>query len=135
LPATGKTRVGIRQDAVSRTLRENESFRFCVKPGELAAEFTTNGKLDEKARLDELEKRNRANASHESDFSVPLYNVWKQHAKSPGSEIFGNSEFAYPVVSASHQILGSAFGGQLRNVLCPTNKFIGCRCAASSKAE
>ena len=43
--------------------------------------------------------------------------------------------YAYPVVSASHNILGSPFGGQLRNVLCASNKFIGCRCAASSKAE
>ena len=41
--------------------------------------------------------------------------------------------FFFPVVSADHHILGSAFGGQ--PVLCASNKFIGCRCAASSKAE
>ena len=49
--------VGMSQDAVCRTLRENETFRFCVKPGELVAEFTKNEKLDELARMDELEKR------------------------------------------------------------------------------
>jgi hypothetical protein len=28
-----------------------------------------------------------------------------------------------------------AFGGQLRYVLCASNEFVGCRCAASSKAQ
>ena len=42
---------------------------------------------------------------------------------------------AYPVVSASHHVLWSPFGGQLQNVLCASNKFVRCGCAASSKAQ
>jgi len=45
--------------------------------------FHDSGKIDKSAR-------NHAN--HESDFDPPIYNVWKQQAKSSGSSHFGNSE-------------------------------------------
>src|SRR5487761_165640 len=44
-------------------------------------------------------------------------------------------DFAYPVVSASHYLLGLAFGGQAGDVLCASNAFIRCKCTASPKAE
>lgn len=42
---------------------------------------------------------------------------------------------AYPVASASHYLLGLAFGGQPGYVLCSSNIFIRCRGAASPKTE
>ena len=35
---------------------------------------------------------NKPSASHLTDFDIPLYNVWKQQEKTPGSGHFGNSE-------------------------------------------
>jgi len=34
----------------------------------------------------------KAAASHAVDFDPPIYNVWKQQEKTPGSKHFGNSE-------------------------------------------
>ena len=31
-------------------------------------------------------------ANHQTDFDAPLYNVWKQQEKTPGSGHYGNSE-------------------------------------------
>lgn len=35
---------------------------------------------------------NSPNAQHQTDFEVPLYNVWKQQTKTAGSTHFGNSD-------------------------------------------
>ncbi len=40
----------------------------------------------------ELPECNKPAASHFVDFEVPLYNVWKQQERTPGSKHFGNSE-------------------------------------------
>jgi transcriptional regulator with XRE-family HTH domain len=40
----------------------------------------------------ELNKSQQSAADHATDFDVPIYNVWKQQAKSEGSSHFGNSE-------------------------------------------
>ena len=42
---------------------------------------------------------------------------------------------AYTVASASHYLLGLAFGGQPGHVLGSSNSFIRCTCADSPKAE
>jgi transposase len=39
-----------------------------------------------------LGKSQQSAADHATDFDIPIYNVWKQQAKSEGSSHFGNSE-------------------------------------------
>jgi|19_taG_2_1085344.scaffolds.fasta_scaffold29919_2 transposase len=50
------------------------------------ASYGENGSLANLAKTDQ----NAAN--HETDFDTPIYNVWKQQAKTSGSSHFGNSE-------------------------------------------
>jgi hypothetical protein len=45
--------------------------------------FHDSGKIDKSAKN---------HACHETDFDIPIYNVWKQQSKSEGSSHFGNSE-------------------------------------------
>lgn len=49
----------------------------------LIGEFSNLGRLAESAKAD---------ASHATDFTPPIYNIWKQQDKTPGSSHFGNSE-------------------------------------------
>jgi len=42
--------------------------------------------------LAELNKSDRATAEHATDFDPPIYNIWRQQTKTPGSSHFGNSE-------------------------------------------
>lgn len=51
-----------------------------------AAKSIPNGELAE------MNKTQQADANHATDFDVPIYNIWKQQAKSEGSSHFGNSE-------------------------------------------
>jgi transcriptional regulator with XRE-family HTH domain len=46
----------------------------------------------EMADLPKLGKLQQSSADHATDFDIPIYNVWKQQAKSEGSSHFGNSE-------------------------------------------
>lgn len=46
----------------------------------------------EKLQLPFLDKSHQAAAAHATDFSTPLYNIWKQQTKTDGSSHFGNSE-------------------------------------------
>lgn len=50
---------------------------------DLVKTFTDSGKLSESGK---------AAANHATDFEPPIYNVWKQQEKTPGSGHFGNSE-------------------------------------------
>jgi hypothetical protein len=79
-------RVGMGRTGVETILTRNESFRFTSKPGEL---YEIE---DEDERWNEIERRNREAAAHQSDFDPPLYNVWKQQEKTKGPTHFGNSE-------------------------------------------
>ena len=40
----------------------------------------------------ELPKGQKANSEHATDFTLPIYNIWKQQEKTNGSSHFGNSE-------------------------------------------
>ncbi len=40
----------------------------------------------------DLPEANKSAANHASDFSLPIYNIWKQQEKTTGSSHFGNSE-------------------------------------------
>lgn len=42
-----------------------------------------------------LAESHKAAASHVTDFDPPIYNVWKQQEKTPGSSHFGNSEIKW----------------------------------------
>lgn len=42
--------------------------------------------------LADLPKSDKAHAEHATDFDLPLYNIWRQREKTPGSSHFGNSE-------------------------------------------
>lgn len=46
----------------------------------------------ETADLPKLGKPQQAAAEHATDFEPPIYNIWKQQAKTAGSSHFGNSE-------------------------------------------
>lgn len=46
----------------------------------------------ESADLPKLGKPDQSTATHATDFTPPIYNVWKQQDKSAGSQHFGNSE-------------------------------------------
>jgi hypothetical protein len=46
-------------------------------------DFMQNGKIADS---------HKAAASHATDFEPPIYNVWKQQAKTSGAKHFGNSE-------------------------------------------
>jgi hypothetical protein len=67
--------VGMPRTTIEGILTESEKFRFPSKPGDL---YEIE---DEKARLDAIEKRNREAAFHETEFAVPIYNIWKQKEK------------------------------------------------------
>lgn len=41
---------------------------------------------------EKLNKSDRASADHAVSFDTPIYNIWKQQEKTPGSSHFGNSE-------------------------------------------
>lgn len=48
--------------------------------------------LADMPKIDKLNKSDQSAASHATDFTAPIYNIWKQQEKSAGSSHFGNSE-------------------------------------------
>jgi len=42
--------------------------------------------------MKKLPKSDIADAEHATDFEIPIYNVWKQQEKTPGSKHFGNKD-------------------------------------------
>jgi hypothetical protein len=53
---------------------------------------TVSDRFTEFGQLSNLGKTDEANAQHATDFTPPIYNVWKQQEKTPGASHFGNSE-------------------------------------------
>jgi hypothetical protein len=49
-------------------------------------------KTDGFVEIGNLAEIHKADANHATDFETPLYNVWKQQGKTPGTKHFGNSE-------------------------------------------
>jgi len=80
------TATGMSAKGVSLVIEQMETFRFVQKLNEFSEI------KDDEERWKAIEAANRANASHESDFAIPIYNVWKQQTKSEGTSHFGNSE-------------------------------------------
>lgn len=69
----------------------------CWTAEEIAAdvgvERSTATKLAEEfVNIGNLAKNHKADAEHATDFTPPIYNIWKQQEKTAGSSHFGNSE-------------------------------------------
>lgn len=80
-----------------RKKRIFEMWLACYTVEEIAAatgasKADVSGVCSESADLPNLNKLDKANAEHVTDFELPIYNVWKQQSKSEGSSHFGNSE-------------------------------------------
>ena len=94
-------KTGASEDVVRRVLGEIVKFQIPPMPGMFsdgAPDDSAPDKLKkefEAFRLAKIVDHNKALAAHVSDFSVPVYNVWKQQTKSDGSSHFGNSESAW----------------------------------------
>lgn len=55
--------------------------------------------LGEMADLPKLLKSDRAAAEHATEFTVPIYNIWKQQHKTEGNDYPGNSEVRVTLIS------------------------------------
>ena len=100
--------VGPRQLArfLSRTKKESKErarknvfdlWLACYTQEEIADKLglqqqTISGWLDGLTDFGQMSESSKVAAEHATDFDRPLYNVWKQQQKTPGSEHFGNSE-------------------------------------------
>lgn len=89
-----------RMDKDAKEARDKRIFDLwlsCWTQEEIAEECDCDQKtasnviLGETAELPKFLK-SHPSAEHRTDFEVPLYNVWKQQEKTPGSGHFGNSE-------------------------------------------
>jgi predicted DNA-binding protein YlxM (UPF0122 family) len=78
----------------ARDKRIFEMWMACYSMEEIAAAVDVHkDTISEICRKKEdLPESDKAAASHLTDFDLPLYNVWRQREKTPGSTHFGNSE-------------------------------------------
>lgn len=81
----------------ARDKRIFELWLACHTQEDVAGQFDLSHRavgqiLEETADLPKLPKPDQAAASHATDFDAPIYNIWKQQERSPGSKHFGNSE-------------------------------------------
>lgn len=81
--------VGMTQQGVGLVLQQIAKFQFIVKLGQ-CSEIE-----DDKKRFEEIARLNREQAEHKFEFSIPLYNVWKQQEKTPGINHPGNTEVRF----------------------------------------
>jgi hypothetical protein len=54
---------------------------------------TVDDTFGESGEIAKLAKTDQSAAEHATDFTPPIYNIWKQQEKTNGSSHFGNSEF------------------------------------------
>ena len=77
----------------ARDRRIFEMWLACHTQEEIAeAVGCSQGEVAKSIPNGELAEQNKPAASHLTDFEPPLYNVWKQQSRTPGSSHFGNSE-------------------------------------------
>jgi DNA-binding XRE family transcriptional regulator len=104
--SVGKKKVG---EWLARTVKENKDKRD-AKIFDLWMQCHTQEKIAEAAGITQqaaskitdgfttsvLENQScKAAASHATNFKAPIYNIWKQQEKTPGSSHFGNSEITW----------------------------------------
>lgn len=56
---------------------------------------TVDDTFGESGEIAKLAKTDQSAAEHATDFTPPIYNIWKQQEKTKGSSHFGNSEFRW----------------------------------------
>ncbi len=89
-----------RMDKDAKEARDKRIFEMwlaCYSQQEIAdaeniAKQTVSDICTDSADLQKADKSSKAAAEHATDFTPPIYNIWKQQEKSKGSEHFGNSE-------------------------------------------
>lgn len=93
--------VGMKRETVAKLLVKIPDYEILPIPGTFTDDqpqdsATAKKKKDwEEQRKQKIIEHNRANAEHESEFDVPIYNIWKQQTKSEGSSHYGNSEVTW----------------------------------------
>ena len=78
--------VGMKRQSLEPLLQKYQKFGLPAKVGDFGHV------QDDTERLETMQAEYSAAANHETDFDVPIYNVWKQQAKSSDVSHFGNSE-------------------------------------------
>jgi len=86
-----------RVDKDSKDARNKRIFELwlaCYTDAEIAAQtdLSEEGVRKITQQMADLPEVGKTAAAHLTDFQVPLYNVWRQQEKTPGSGHFGNSE-------------------------------------------
>ena len=77
----------------ARDRRIFEMWLACYTQEEIAeAVGCSQGEVAKSIPNGELAEQNKPASAHLTDFDPPLYNVWKQQTRTPGSSHFGNSE-------------------------------------------
>lgn len=91
-----------RMDKDAKEARDKRIFELwlaCWTQQEVADELgCTQGEIAKSIPNGNIAERNKAEiaaAEHASDFTPPIYNIWKQQEKSKGSDHFGNSEIRW----------------------------------------
>lgn len=69
--------MGVKQSTISRVLCNIENFHFCIEPN-LFSEIK-----DDAERKNAIAENNRLNANHQTDFTPPIYNIWRQQVEVP----------------------------------------------------
>lgn len=93
--------VGTTQQNANKLIQQIRKYEVVVIPGQFTEDPPPDDAPEkvkqewESARHAKILEENRNNAEHSADFSVPVYNVWKQQAKSDDIEHFGNSEVTW----------------------------------------
>lgn len=81
----------------ARNRRIFEMWLACYSTDEIseatgASKADVSGVCSKMADLPNLNKPDQSSAEHATDFTPPIYNIWKQQEKTAGSSHFGNSE-------------------------------------------
>ena len=101
---------GVSRKQQETLLRSFETFQFCAKLGQQSQIE------DQIERLDAIEAENRSDANHESDFSIPIYNIWRKQSKTNEVAHFGNSEATWVdnllyLYTKPFDVVADPFGG------------------------
>lgn len=87
--------IGVSRGTVEKGLLRIAEFLIGAIPGQLSEDLPdesateTVKKEAEQERQQKIKEQNFRDASHDTDFDVPVFNSWRQQSKSEGSEHFG----------------------------------------------
>jgi hypothetical protein len=78
--------VGMTSQGVGKVLKQIPNLEFVSNLGDFS------NIADDAARQEAITQRNKEYAYHTAEFTLPLYNIWRQQEKSEASVHFGNTE-------------------------------------------